>query len=121
MQRKAAPFDKFTMKSASYRAKNRVDEFLERAAELAADTRKDERLKKQECKACFYFQRLGGASITEQPCACCHKSQLYGSTNTDVLCVDCAIEHDLCKHCGGDIASRPNRMKFPDLEKGQPL
>lgn len=51
--------------------------------------------------------------MTTQPCMCCYKPVMYGSTATDALCMDCAREHDLCKRCGGDIELRTRRKDWP--------
>lgn len=95
------------------RAKARIAELKRRHEDIEGDARKGERLAAQECKGCHYFQRIGGAAITKQPCMCCGKEQTYGSTNTDALCMDCAKANDLCKHCGGDIELRARRRTWP--------
>jgi len=45
---------------------------------------------------------------------CCGKDQLYGNTRTDALCLECAQETMLCKHCGGDRELRTERRDWPD-------
>lgn len=54
-----------------------------------------------------------GAAITLEPCMRCGEMQTYGSTNTDALCLPCAKETGLCKHCGGDLALRERRKTWP--------
>ncbi len=64
-----------------------------------------------ECKKCFYIYpaRIGGSAMTMEPCGVCGKEVWYGNTSTDRLCMTCALEHKLCKHCGGDVEMRPRR------------
>ena len=84
------------------------------AKALGYDARKNERLKRHECKACFYASRIGGAAMTTRPCMSCGSEEMYGSTATDVLCMDCATKHGLCKHCGGDLEMRTRRKDWPE-------
>lgn len=82
-----------------------------KAAEFDED--RVERLKRSLCKVCHYLSsQIGGAAMSDQACGICGKRQVYGSTYTDALCMDCAKEHALCKHCGADRELRPNRRKF---------
>ena len=104
------------MLNASYHAKSYVQHICDHAVDLQTDPRKAERLKAQECIACFYRGRIGGATMTERPCGVCDKVQGYGSTATDALCLECAKQHDLCKHCGGDINMRVRR-KWPEVSR----
>lgn len=102
------------MTSRTLRAKQQVNDTLKRAKEIENDTRKDERKVAQRCKACFYFTGFAGAAMTMQPCMSCHSPEQYGSTNTDALCLSCAREFDLCKHCGGDLEMRERRREWPE-------
>lgn len=104
-----------TMARATLRATEKIQSVLDYAQQLETDPRREERLAKQFCKACFYGPpRVAGAAMTTQPCMCCGEDQQYGSTNTDVLCLDCAKAHDLCKHCGGDLALQLDRKDWPE-------
>lgn len=100
------------MSRATSVSKNRISELFLLVDEIKTDARKLERMSKHECKACFYFSRIGGQAITERGCMCCGMEQTYGSTSTDVLCLECAKKHKLCKHCGGDVNMK-NRNKWP--------
>jgi len=97
-----------TAAHATYRARHRTEEFLEKARRATADSERADRLKAQLCVCCFYiaYPRIGGAALTTQPCGACQKPQVYASTATDVLCVECARSHELCKRCGADIELR---------------
>ncbi len=99
---------------ATERSKDRVKQFMDLAARITADSERSERKTKQECVACFYIVgRIGGAAITKRPCMSCGLDQMYGSTNTDVLCIECAHKHNLCKHCGGDVDMKVRRKNWP--------
>ena len=116
MRQRAKKLNTGNMISDTYRAKDYYNSWIELANKATSDTDKAERLKRHECKACFYGGRIGGATITTRPCMCCGKEEHYGSTNTDVLCLDCAKKHKLCKHCGGDIEMRIRRKDWPVAE-----
>ncbi|MCA9340278.1 MAG: hypothetical protein KDA17_05170 [Candidatus Saccharibacteria bacterium] len=103
MKRKAVVLDKAQIKYQTERALTIVRNHLQVAEKLLHDTEAKDRLAACQCKACFYVMnpRIGGAAITEQPCAMCGDVQTYGSTATDVLCLPCAKSNELCKRCGG--------------------
>lgn len=113
MEQRPSIMNVSNMLSATERAKQRVSDMLQLADDLKNDPRKEERLARCECPACFYFSRIGGAAMTRRLCMSCGKIELYGSTNTDALCPDCAKEHSLCKHCGGDLDMRTRRRNWP--------
>jgi hypothetical protein len=113
MEQRPAIMSKSMMISATERSKQQVQRWIDLAKRVEQDVDKPKRLERHECKACFYSQRVGGAAITSRKCMCCDTSQTYGSTNTDVLCVKCAKEHALCKHCGGDLELRERRRNWP--------
>jgi hypothetical protein len=101
------------MVNATGMAKHHVEHILKLANAIQNDTCREERLKKHECIACFYGSHIGGASITEQPCGLCGKTEYYCSTSTDDICMECAKEHHLCKHCGGDLDMKVRRRNWP--------
>lgn len=94
---------------------NYAQDSIEGALGYLADKSKKERREKGECKFCFYMrtQRIGGAAMTSQPCGICGEYQMYGSTNTDKICLKCAKKHELCKYCGADLELRPRRVFKP--------
>lgn len=113
MEQRPQAMSKSHMIGATERAKQRVKSWLDLAAEVQADARKTARLAALECKACFYASRIGGAAMTCRACMSCGSREVYGSTNTDVLCAPCATAGDLCKHCGGDRELRSRRKTWP--------
>lgn len=82
---------------------------LERAVLRIKDLNKDSRIKEQECRYCFYQDRIGGAAMTNNNCENCEKEMMFGSTSTDCTCLACAQSLGLCKHCGGDIDMKTKR------------
>lgn len=113
MEQRPQVMSKDGMINATKSAQHRVKEWLDHAHEVQTDARKTERLARLECKACFYAFRMGGAAMTYRPCMSCSSRELYGSTNTDVLCAPCATAGELCKHCGGDREMRVGRKAWP--------
>lgn len=107
------------IRSSTEAAKAKVKDLCDIAKNITTDNLKIERLKRHECRACFYTSRFGGAAVTIRSCMSCGKDEEYGSTATDVLCLDCAKKHNLCKHCGGDInmSTRARNSKDIDIEK----
>lgn len=114
MKRQPKVMNKGNMIGATERAKEYVRRTIEEAKEVETDARRKERIEAHECKACFYRSRMGGAAMTSQDCMSCGDEQMYGSTNTDALCMTCAMEHGLCKHCGGDLEMRTRRRDWPE-------
>ena len=64
------------------------------------------------CNYCSFIvpERIGGSSITNVECGICGKEMVFGNTNVDAICSDCAKTNQLCKHCAGDIEMK-NRRK----------
>jgi hypothetical protein len=114
MRHKKSIMSQFQMTMATRIANDKVNSLLKRANEIENDSRKEERIKKQYCKSCFYQSGMAGQAFTNRECMCCGENQIYSSTSTDALCIDCAKEHNLCKHCGGDLEMRAGRRKWPE-------
>jgi hypothetical protein len=88
-----------------------ANEWVERQRRCVNDVYKTERVITQECQSCFYSQRIGGQAITRSYCGICEKEMTFGNTNVDAVCLECAKEHRLCKHCAGDInMKRRNKL-----------
>lgn len=117
MRQRKGNLARSTITAASSRAKQRVDSTLKLAEQLRTDPEKAARQEASLCKACYYFTQMGGAAMTNRECAGCGKDQMYGSTATDTLCLDCANTHSLCKRCGGDQEMRTRRNTWPDMKE----
>lgn len=113
MQQRKAVMDIANMVRASSMSNHRCQDLVKRAEKVANDSEKDSRLNAQLCKACHYFDRIGGQAFTMRPCMSCGSEEQYGSTATDVLCMPCAKDGDLCKRCGGDLEMRAKRRIWP--------
>ncbi|MDA8376108.1 MAG: hypothetical protein M0Z50_03340 [Planctomycetia bacterium] len=113
MEKRRRKMDVANMVASTKLSQSRLDATLKLAAKFQEDPQKTERLAASLCIPCFYSSALGGAAITQEPCMCCGAVQIYGSTNTDALCMDCAQETHLCKHCGGDVELRTGRKNWP--------
>lgn len=113
MKRQARVINRDNMSDATRAARAAVVDLLKLANDIDTDSMREERIAQCECRACFYRPRWGAACVTEQDCGCCGKEQVYGSTATDVLCLECAKKHSLCKHCGGDLEMRTRRKSWP--------
>jgi hypothetical protein len=113
MRKSPIKMDVATMKLKTNLSKQSVDGVIKRAKLLTEDPDKKERLNQSECISCFYMTGMAGQAFTTRPCMCCGKDMMFGSTSTDVLCIDCAKEHKLCKHCGGDIGMKVNSRNWP--------
>jgi hypothetical protein len=112
MRQPAAKIDNASVQWATGAAVRIGESTVKSALEFMRDDRRKDRLKKGECRTCFYIRnsRIGGAAMTSRPCGICGWDQMYGSTNTDVLCMKCAEIHKLCKYCGGDLEMRTRRI-----------
>jgi hypothetical protein len=89
-----------------------VKQTLELAKNLQEDPQKQERVKNCECLVCWY--RSGGMhtnAFVYTNCKSCNKDLQFANSNTDEVCIDCAKEHKLCKHCGADIEYKERRKK----------
>lgn len=114
MRQPRAKFSKYTIMNGSVRAKERYNHVVELAEKFQKDPDRKARMERQYCVPCHYQSRLGGAAMTSQECASCGSDQLYGSTATDTLCLECAKRTEACKCCGGDIKMRESRKNWPE-------
>lgn len=112
MLNRRVPINHARMKRATDLARKWNEEVVKSARALETDPERDSRREAQLCPCCFYVRspRIGGAAITQQPCGLCESVETYASTATDVLCLECAKAHDLCKRCGADLELRPLRV-----------
>lgn len=121
MERPAKNMTIVGMSNATHFSKRYTEEVIEEARNIENDTQRAERKAQSLCKACFYRGgRVGGATLTSQPCMSCGEIQHYGSTATDALCLECAKKHELCKQCGGDRELRERRRNWPVADNPTP-
>jgi hypothetical protein len=98
---------------ASHLSKNQCEDRLTSAKNIENDPKKEERLAKSQCLACFYLRsRAGGSACTSLKCTVCEDNIIRsGNTCIDIVCLDCAKKYKLCSHCGADIDMK-QRRKF---------
>lgn len=121
MHRKHTKLDSNVMSKANHDADRRCKEVLELAFVIIDDIDSTNRLKAQYCQACFYLKQsnlgVADATVTEVECGLCDTIETYEDTNTDVICMECASDHSLCKKCGGDINMDRLRESWPAATK----
>lgn len=104
--------DKISIEYANQRAKQNIAYWRKRLKDVDEDQQREKRLAAAQCALCFYEQsRVGGASCTSVQCAFCDKRLTSGTTNVDLMCVDCAKKAGLCCHCGCDIDLKNRRNR----------
>ena len=91
-------------------ATERTTTLQHRLREFDSDGFKAARLSQVMCKSCYYLcSHIGGCAMTIKPCGICGNEVTYSSTNTGVLCKECATKHHLCAYCGGDLDMKQRR------------
>lgn len=103
--------DSASIEWANETAKDRISYARKLVDAFDNDPNRDERLEHGECVICFGASRIGGAACTSRQCGLCDQIVRSGNTNVDVLCIDCAKRHGLCKHCGADIDLKNRRKR----------
>ena len=109
MRHPTSNFNVRTIITGSIRAKEQVKHVLDLADNFKKDPDRKRRMQRHYCISCHYDSRIGGSAMTNQACAACGVDEMYSSTATDKLCMDCAKKTETCKCCGGDIKMRVNR------------
>lgn len=114
MQFPKRAIDRTTIEHANGHARDHVSWVIRLASNFLKDPKRKDRKRESKCMPCFYREsRIGGASITTQPCGICGKERVFPSTATDALCLECAIENGLCCECGGDMEMANRRKPRP--------
>lgn len=96
----------------TYDIKNRVIEYIKKAEKYQTDPDKVKRVNTQKCIYCYYTPSIAGQAFTTSKCKICNNDILNSTTNYDMICINCAKEHSLCKKCGSDLELRTKRKKF---------
>jgi hypothetical protein len=120
MKRDPRPITPKSVASATLISSSRVKSAMKLAEKLRDDPDRERRLASHRCLACFYFTGLAGQAFTQRDCGACGCSQTYPSTSTDALCMPCAQDRFLCKHCGGDLELRTDRQSGWDDSEPTP-
>jgi len=99
------------IQDATYYRKKALLEFINAAKDAEQDSENEDRLLKKLCLYCYYLRKntFAGAAITHNNCYICTKEMIFSSTDTDLICAECAKKHKLCKKCLSDIEFKPRR------------
>ena len=89
---KDRPFD---VEAYRARAKARYER------EVSEDPRREDRLSRHECRACYYTIRINGQAFTEYTCQMCGTAGMHHNTGVPRLCGPCAEAKGLCARCMG--------------------
>ena len=87
-----------------------LDEIIEldkkvRELKINGDNQRQERLKSNLCKWCYYMEadEVVMSAFTTQICKGCAKTNIYGNSTRHMYCEECSEKMHLCKHCGSVI------------------
>jgi hypothetical protein len=83
-----------------------MERYLERADRMKTDPEKEKRESAHYCRWCYYTSFVGVDWTT--PCMVCDE-EVFGRNK---VCETCAVEHRLCRKCGGDLDMRARRRKW---------
>jgi hypothetical protein len=68
------------------------------------DLDKEERLKAQLCRVCYYQPPRGSLqAFTNSDCGHCGTTMTFATSHTDELCMRCACMTESCKECAGEM------------------
>lgn len=110
---------KFDLEDVRFRTSIQKD-WLDKCKKYFDDPDKIKRLAEQECVVCYYTSRIAGQAFTNANCKLCDVVMQFHTTATDRLCIACAKEHSLCKHCGADIHYRKRNKIYNPMEAVPP-
>ena len=65
----------------------------------------EERKANCTCKYCSYIDKdkVVMDAFTYSKCRTCGKELVSANSDTDVYCISCARENNVCKHCGAEM------------------
>jgi hypothetical protein len=105
MEQKRREFTIADVQMSTHYNRQHFAKWIAKAERAFADLDRDARMKRHECRWCFYAMSNGiaGAAMTDKPCDSCGEMQHYSSTATDRLCHSCGVKLGLCVSCVADI------------------
>lgn len=88
-----------------------MDVHSARAMAALTDAHADARKASQQCPRCFYLRQgiVSGQAFTRAVCESCGENMTFATTDTDLLCLNCAVTYGCCKHCGADFNMRQRK------------
>lgn len=92
---------------STYNTKMKAQAFLKTMNDFQTDVQLAERVSLGLCTYCMYIEKniVGGQAITHTSCSICNSVLVFHSTIVDRLCLNCAIDNSLCKHCSSDLSN----------------
>jgi len=91
--------------------KEAIKYFTELASQYAKDLDKKSRKADNQCKKCYYGQKVATQAFTDRQCGLCDTTCKSNNGRCPVLCDKCSNKLGLCKYCGADqeYVNRRNR------------
>lgn len=80
-----------------------AEEKLEIENNILNDPEKTIRIKEPKCKECYYSQYFGFSAMTKSRCKNCNKMMMFGNSDVNFYCEECAFLLNKCKHCGKNM------------------
>lgn len=99
------PFNLYHVEVATSNAINYVD----RCQRVVDDVDREQRLKAQKCKYCFYAGKMVLNAFEKKPCGLCGVEVVSAHIPANKLCMSCAVTHKLCADCGADVELKRRR------------
>lgn len=86
----------------TYLNKRHVEKMRKKLKDYDTDPNRIVRQGEMICKHCYYIMNDGiaGQAFCTKDCINCGKEMEFPTTDTDDLCLQCAKELNVCKHCG---------------------
>lgn len=110
LERDVVPVDSKRVSRATSQALKRKCDIRTQASNLIHDPDLGARTNTQKCVVCFYLNhRIVQQAFFSQPCGICEVPQTYCNSDTNILCLKCAQEHGICRHCGADFNLNEDR------------
>lgn len=98
-------FDSSIKDNKTYYNKKHVEKLKSKLNDYDKDPHKFIRQGEMICRHCYYIEndRIAGQAFCTKNCSNCGKEMNFATTDTDELCIQCAKELNVCKHCGGKM------------------
>lgn len=111
LERAAVIVNPHKIKLATARSFKRQQAAIKAAFNVFYDPEHQKRLEEQKCITCYYLEqdRISQRAFFSQPCGICMEPQVYGSSHTNILCLNCAQKSNLCLQCAADILNQGNQ------------
>lgn len=77
------------------------------------DEHRQKRQTELKCLLCYYSPPgIAGQAFTGRLCGICDRDMQFATTDTDMICGECATIHKLCRHCSANRELRTNRNDY---------